>query len=315
MIRLDGFCTAAYWLDEGVELRMVDELGRAQTVAIRAGGALAFNTIGSRRCIGYRTPSGDRFGCPTEASASEGDQCTACFERTGMLACMRCTGERCRSARWRESCVQPRNHAVYIASYGAGLDADGRDFIKVGVARWERRRQRVGERGSRQALIVARADGLEARRLETMIARLDRTQPGAVFGARTGTPIRDRLSATQRTDAWAHPDDPALIQAELRRRLRQLHRRIVSPYWLPENEVEQLSLPALPQLHGTPRPIVLRGWVQLRGRVAALYGATAIIDSDAGERVALDLNNLCGFRLRTLDDAELVQAQLALRLG
>lgn len=314
MIRLDGFCTGTRWIDEVVELRLVDPLGRAHTATIRTGGMLGFDTIGSRRCTGYRTPSGDRFSCPTHGSAVEGDQCSACFERSGMLACMRCTGERCRSARWRLSCVQPLNHAVYLASYGAGLSADGRDFIKVGVARWERRRSRVAERGAREALVVARADGLEARRLETMIARLDRPDPGA-GGTIAGKQIRDRLSAVQRLDAWAHPDDPELIRAELRRRLRQLQRRLVSPYWLPDKEVEQLALPELPVLHPLARPLELRGWVRLRGRVASLYGTVAIIDTDANERVAVELRGLAGFTLRTLDDSELVQTQLAFELG
>jgi hypothetical protein len=308
MADLSGLCIGASYTPAGIRLYLA-EGSRSRSVLLSVGSELAFKASEQRFCVGYRIP-GARHACPDGAVAVSGPSCEACLTRSGLVPCMRCVGERCSAPLWRASCV-PKPTIVYLASFGGRR---GAGWMKVGVALESRAALRLSEQGARAALVVARADGLEARRLERQIELLDAGKHGRrnADGSEARR-VRDRLHQQQRLAAWKEPADVVILRAELRQKLDdELRRRIASPYWLP-TPVE-LELPELPQLGVDVRGVAAAG-LSLRGKVSALYGKTLVVAADTGETVALDANALTGYRLTSLEPGELGQAQLALALG
>ncbi|WP_217924712.1 DUF2797 domain-containing protein [Miltoncostaea oceani] len=257
------------------------------------GSHLSFRVFGPRRCIGYRAPDSPRLvPCPESSELLRGNQCEACVERAQLIPCLRCTGLRCSNPARRAECVQPENHAVYLASFGPGM-------MKVGVARWHRRRERLVEQGAAAALIVARDDGLLARRLEATIR---------AFG------VADRASNTERLSAMWCADDIASMRSELGLLAEGLRRRLTNTAWLPRPEI--VDLPPITQI-ASPAP-----WVHPRDQdvfeaeVIATAGQWVVIDR-FGAREALELVSLVGYAIQPEAEASAPAAehQMALPLG
>src|ERR1035437_9835934 len=164
---MDGHLTGVGWREKKLnfELRTPDD--KKSLVAVSVGDEVAIEVTRERSCIGYRAPdSGSLTPCPHGEKSISASQCLDCLTDAHILPCLRCTGERCANPLRRGDCVQPENHAVYLAAFGPGI-------FKVGVARWERRFERLAEQGARLALIVARDDGQQVRRVESQFRFAD----------------------------------------------------------------------------------------------------------------------------------------------
>jgi hypothetical protein len=308
-MELNGFCTGAWWQPGAIAVNFRTDAGDDVAVSREPGVELELAISDDRFCSGYRLPLQPvTIPCPHKAVASQGTQCEDCFKRTDLLHCMRCKGERCMSKQWWPDCKPAGSHAVYLANY-----ANGPGFMKIGVAKWDRRVERVSEQGAREALIIARADGLEARRLEAAIDRMDAKKRG-IEGITPADQrrIKDRLTQSQRLAAWQTPSDRDLLLGELYRRLAEIHRRIVNPFFLKIDDIEELDLPELPTLNPSPRMLHQLGGMKIRGTVDSIYAETLIIDADSGERLALDVKSLRGYKIRPLAQDEDPEDQLAL---
>lgn len=254
-----------------LELRS-ETSGEKDLLSLR--GAIDLRVGGPRGCVGYRAPGSPHLvACDQAVRPATGSQCERCAARAKMVACLRCTGLRCANPARRDSCVQPDNHAVYLASFGPGA-------IKVGVARWERRRARLIEQGALAALIVARDDGQQVRRLEATILG---------FGLADRSRGHDRLSSL-----WS-ADDPAALRSELAQVAGQLRRRLLSAPWLPE--AEAVSLPAVAQVGGPVPALRIHAPMPLSGPIITSAGHLLAFLRD-GAPQAVDLSALIGYTVQ-----------------
>jgi len=134
-----------------------------QLIDLSPGQEINFELSAQRWCVGFDEPGGTVGACPDRAPAKGGDRCEKCIDRTRLLPCLRCTGDRCGNPARRSNCVFS-DHYVYLACYGPQL-------FKVGVTRIERFQRRILEQGAWGAIAVAAAGGQEVRRIEYLIAR------------------------------------------------------------------------------------------------------------------------------------------------
>lgn len=249
-----------------------------------------FGVSGTRGCIGSRPPGAKSLlPCPDNVVGINTSQCKACADLAQLLPCHLCTGERCANPVRREHCVQPKNHAVYIASFGRGM-------LKVGVARWDRRVERISEQGARIALVVARDDGQSVRRVESAIKRCG---------------IKDRYSSSEKLVAYAKKATEKEMLAEIQQTLEEMHRRVEGA-WL--DETEQITT-SVGHLDSHSDLFDLYDGAALRGTVKQLFGTMLIITADNGSTVVLDGHDLTGWTLRDLEDHEMSSGQLTLELA
>lgn len=248
---------------------------------------LAFTLAGARRCVGYRAPGAKSLRpCPDNTLTSRASQCDACRQRALIIPCLHCTGLRCGNPERRPDCVQPLNHALYLASFGLGR-------IKVGVSRWERRQTRVRERGAQAGIVLARDDGQLIRRLETTIH---------AFG------IPDKTTIGEVLEGVGH-GDPAALTAQLLQIAERLRLRLPDEKWLAEPEVVDL-----PSQRPFPRPpVVLRAHPgeAIDGPVWGIYGQAVVFERD-GSLLAVDLASLVGFPIVDEVAGERTRFQMAL---
>lgn len=288
---MHGHCTGVGWSEGSLSFELRDRDEKSQR-ELRSGDELAIELVGSRQCIGYRPPEGGSLlACPGGADNLSSAQCPDCFEQARILPCLRCTGDRCNNPVRRKSCVVPENHAVYLASFGPGV-------VKVGVARWERRYERLAEQGARAAIVIARDDGQQVRRMESQYRSF-------IDG------VEDRLSPTEKLTAYTLAGSPEKLRKELAE-VFDLSKIRVLGQWL--NTPEPVELPLLPVLPTAPRLLRPGAGFRLRGTVFALCGQAIIIDSDTGERVALEASSLAGYELRALHTSEQGEGQLTMAL-
>jgi hypothetical protein len=286
---IEGLCTGC-GIREGrlfLEIRSEEK----KLWALEPGAELALATPEARRCIGYRPPGAPSLiPCPNEARGTSSAQCPECFGGQKILPCLRCSGERCHNPDRRGECVQPANHALYLASFGPGV-------LKVGVARWERRHERLAEQGALAGLILARDDGQQIRRLETQIKRAG---------------VRDRIPPTEKLRLLAQGFSRAEIETELAEAALGLRHRMRGA-WL--QDPEPVETAERPMLARGPRLIVPRPGLALRGRLEALVGQMLIVAADSEELLALEAGALVGYELRALERAERTSGQIALAFG
>lgn len=283
--------TGAGWREEGLslELRLAD--GEKELRSLQVGDELAFAINSSRRCIGHRPPGAESLlPCPDEVTGISSTQCPDCFEKALTLPCLRCTGERCRNPARRHSCVQPENHALYLASFAPGV-------LKVGVARWDRRVERLAEQGARAAIICGRDDGQMVRRAEAQIKRI------------SGIP--DRLQTTEKLRHLTVAGDTQKMEEEMIDVLAGLKRRMRAK-WI---EPERVALPQVEVLPVAPRLLDLKPGVTLRGEIEAISGQVALVRSDANELVAIEAPALAGYELEPLAAHQGSNGQLSLALA
>lgn len=235
---------------------------------------------GTRHCIGYRAPGAETLeACPDGNETDRASQCPECAELAQMRACHRCNGLRCSNPARRDTCVVADNHAAYLAAFAPGV-------IKVGVGRWNRRRMRVLEQGARAAIVIARDDGQQIRRLESAIALRG---------------IPDRLAPGERLRALGVDSDPDALRDDLEQVAAGFRRRLPWAKWL--RPTETLELPALPVFPASSRLLRPAPGEPLVGEVSALAGQFLILErSDAP--VAIELSSLVGYPVREVGRGE-----------
>jgi hypothetical protein len=288
---MNGHCTGVGWSDGQLNFELLDVDGEKRLVAISVGSEFAVQLLGERRCIGFRAPDAESLvPCPEKMSEISGSQCPDCFEKQQILPCLRCNGDRCSNPARRVSCVQPHNHAVYLASFGPGV-------VKVGVARWHRRFERLAEQGARAAIIIARDDGQQVRRVESQFR----------FAK-----IVDRVQASEKLRAYTQAGTPEKLREELLTVFAMTKFRIIGQ-WLKEAEV--VELPAIPLLDAAPRLLPPRAGFRIRGEVTAVCGQLLLIAADTGETVALEATSLVGYDVRALTSSEQGEGQMVLALA
>jgi hypothetical protein len=286
---MSNLCVDARWrAPDTLTLTMRNDRGQIREWPLEVGAEIAL-AADMRRCVGARLPGRSKLApCPSGQSLRRGSQCPACFARSALLPCLRCTGERCGNHLRRSRCIQPANHYLYLAIVAPGL-------TKVGVARVERIRERLGEQGVRNALGLARLDGREVRLWEHRISQLG---------------IRDRLPLPEKLHSWCDDAPHVQLAEELANTAATIARRLPGPFLETPLQLPQPPLPALERL-----PRLLRADdLSLRGTILALYGKTLIVQHEHGETVALDADALIGLELRTLDAEETAVGQMALQL-
>lgn len=282
---MKGLCTGSGW-HEGefsLEIRGEDKVRNP----FKVEETLSFVTDGPRACVGYRPPreTASLLPCPEEAEGKA--QCENCFRRAEILPCLRCDGERCRNPERRSSCVQPDNHAVYLASFG-------KDMLKVGVARWTRREERIREQGAPLALIIARDDGQMVRRVETAITKLG---------------IPDRYASSQKLSAlseWRWEEDD--LREELFSALALIRHRIRAP-WVDEPEI--ISFGNALRLDYRPPLLKAEAGTVVRGVLRGIQGQLLFIEGDEGI-FALEAGSLHGYHLRPAAEGEEIAGQTSL---
>ncbi len=295
-----GLCLNTWW-QPGALAMQLEAGGQREETALVQGDSIALAVMGPRMCVGYRPPQQpEQIPCPDQTIASgSGPQCLGCGAREAILPCMRCAGDRCYNPKRRQDCIQPKNHAVYIAAYAPQV-------LKVGVARWERRLERVIEQGARAAYVVGQADGLAARRLEWQISEVYRQRErealrrGDEDGVRRAKKLTDRLLPRTRLSAWAKNYDIAQLQGEIQQELQMLQTRVITPWWLPEPL--ELELPVIPTFYPVPTLIDSAEGLMLRGTIESIAGQIMIVRSDTGQLLALSGRALPGYFLRPLAD-------------
>lgn len=246
----------------------------------RVGDRLDLLICGTRHCIGYRAPGAETLEpCKQGNETGRSNQCSTCAELAQMRACHRCNGLRCSNPARRDSCVVAGNHAAYLAAFAPGV-------FKVGVGRWNRRRIRVIEQGARAAIVIARDDGQQIRRLESAIA-----QRG----------IPDRLAPGDRLRALAVDGDVASLQDDLEQIAAGFRRRLPWAQWL--RPTETLDLPPVPVFPAGSRLLRPAPGEPLVGEISAVAGQFLVLErSDAP--IALELSALVGYPVREVGRGE-----------
>lgn len=238
------------------------------------GDTIAWRLSGARRCIGYRAPSSPSLlPCP-DSNEGLGGQCEACLDRSKILPCLRCRGDICRNPARSTVCIQDGNHAVYLASFGHGQ-------VKVGVAAWSRRHERLAEQGARAGLIVGRSDGLRARRMEHSINR-------------SGIP--DRMSLAQHASALRDPATDAELVAELTQVAEGLKLRMGILPWV---GFEQVTMNVTPITDAIAMPV--EPGSSMHGTVLSHAGSIVTIERADGSHIVTDLKAIVGYELLPLD--------------
>ncbi len=245
---------------------------------VEVPAAIAWRVGVSRCCIGYRPPLGKTLHpCSENASGLPGSQCPVCAEEANLLPCLRCQGDRCRNPARRPDCVQPENHAIYLAAFAPGIH-------KVGVARWHRREARLREQGAAVGLIIGRTDGLLARRMETIVSKCGN--------------IVDRLSVRDHLRAATIESDHDALLAELRLKAQSLQRRLIQQPWL--TQMEEYTFPERQTLNHLPQLWSPGAESTLVGEVQGFIGQTMVVQPDGGALIAVDLPTLIGWHLQTV---------------
>lgn len=280
----NGLCTGAGWREDGLYLELRE--GEEKLLhPVRLGSRFAYEISAEPRCIGYRAPGASSLEpCPDRSEGAS--QCPECFKRAVILPCLRCDGSRCRNPERRDSCVRPLNHALYLAAFSMTT-------LKVGVARWERRAQRVSEQSARAALIIARTDGQTVRRWEQMIRS-------------SGVP--DRIQPKEKLAALIDDDPTVDLIAELKKKSESLKRRLPIE-WL--STVEEISPERIGSI-SNPRLTHPSSLGQISGEVTAVIGELITISSDLGEEISIEARALTGHSMRPFEIGDTAEGQLAL---
>jgi hypothetical protein len=283
---MQGICTGSGWRKGALHLEIRG--AEKSLIPLTPGAEFSMAVFGKRSCIGYRPPDASSLiPCPDKNDDISASQCPSCFERAKILPCLRCDGERCRNPDRRDFCVQPDNHALYLASFGPGV-------LKVGVARWERRLERVQEQGARAAVVVAREDGQIVRRVENQIKRIgipDRIAPGIKLDSLTKSGKRDQL------------------ESELLDALGKIRQR-VRANWV---DPEPLPLAAVEKLDFRPQQLYPANEFSLRGKITTTIGQMIIVSSP--ELFAIEASSLVGYHLGAAQASDPFSGQMAIPLS
>jgi hypothetical protein len=282
-----GLLTGSGWREDGFNLEFRNNQEK-NLITVELQEKISFQ-LGQRQCIGYRAPGMDSLKpCPENIIGINTSQCPQCFNKALLLPCLRCTGERCNNPARRKDCVKPYNHALYLASFAPGI-------IKVGVARWHRRLERLSEQGARAAIIIARDDGQIIRRNETQIKN---------FG------FYDRILTSKKLKYLQQYADNQELLKELLEAEQRLKRRMRAN-WLEEPEIIDLPEIEIPN-ESQPQLKKFSPGSTLRGTVIAIVGQGLIIETDNQEVIAIEPKTLTGYNFLALQENQGTDGQLSL---
>lgn len=294
---IQGLITGNSYQDDVLQLEVRGK-EKKYSVPLTIGDKINFAFDAKRKCIGYRKAegsSGSLLSCPNNVTGITSAQCPDCLGSAKILPCLRCTGEVCRNQVKRNFCVQPENHALYLAGFASGI-------IKVGVSRWPRRQQRLLEQGARCAIIVARDDGQMIRRYETQITS---------FG------FVDRLSSSEKLTYLSQNIAVDKLLEEIHEAYEKIRLRMRAP-WL--DELETIHLPEYPSIHGLEsaslwKPKDNPGRAVLKGEILHISGRLMILkDSQSDQPLVIDLKDAVGYEVSPALPEEQSSGQMQLSL-
>lgn len=258
-----------------------------QLIDLSPGREINFSLSAERWCVGFDEPAGTVGPCPAGALAKGGDRCEACMERTKLLPCLRCIGDRCGNPARRSDCVFT-DHYVYLAAYTPEL-------FKVGVTRIERFERRILEQGAWGGIAIAAAGGQEVRRLEYAISR-------------AGWPDRVQMLPLLADRPMPATEAEELLRLQARRIIQRLpDERIVADGPFVDHSA------GYPQLEGRTVRTLDPAIDPLAGTILGIRGGWLVLDA-AGETVAVSLRNLNGRELGHRDSPVVGPAQGALAI-
>ena len=253
-----------------------------QLVDLSPGREINFELSAQRWCVGFDEPAGTVGPCPDQALAKGGDRCERCADRTRLLPCLRCIGDRCGNPARRANCVFS-DHYVYLACYGT-------DLFKVGVTRIERFQRRILEQGALGAIAIAAAGGQEVRRIEYAISR-------------AGWPDRVNMLPLLNQEPVDQEQAEELLRLQARRIIQRLpEERIVSdgPFVYVADHY--------PVVDGmTPRTLDPEN-DPLAGKILGIRGGWLLLQAGQ-ETVAVSLRNLNGREIKARESSVVGPAQ------
>lgn len=253
-----------------------------QLVDLSPGREINFTLSPERWCVGFDEPGGTVAPCPDQALAKGGDRCEKCTDRTRILPCLRCKGDRCGNPARRAGCVFS-DHYVYLACYGE-------DLFKVGVTRIERFPRRILEQGAWGAIAIAAAGGQEVRRIEYAISQAGWPDRVNMLPLLTQEPVSDKQTQE-------------LLRLQARRIAQRLpDERIVSdgPYVYVAKHYPRVS-------GMTPRTLDPER-DPLAGTILGIRGGWLLLQAGE-ETVAASLRNLNGREIKARESSVLGPAQ------
>jgi hypothetical protein len=291
-MNINGLITGSSYQDG--QLRIEWRGDKKETSAINIGDEIRLRFISGRECIGYRSgDAGSLLDCPDKQTSMTTSQCPECLQRAKIIPCLRCDGEVCRNPSKRDFCVQPDNHALYLASFAPGV-------IKVGVSRWSRRQERLLEQGAKRAIVIARDDGQMIRRHEKMINK---------FG------YPDRLSSQEKLRYLGRVNPVSELDDELIDAYEKIKPRMYAP-WIEQPEL--VDLPEQKQIEGLEFAQLWRPNKEklhsLVGEVKAVVGRLVILNDDNPQPFAIDVKDLVGYRVEMAGDDAKTGGQMQLSL-
>ena len=297
-MKFHGLITGNSYQDDQLNIEVRAE--EKQSLALVEGDRIELEFSPSRECIGYRSSEKEGSSlleCPEAVVGITSSQCENCLGRANILPCLRCTGDVCRNAAKRDFCIQPDNHALYLASFASGV-------IKVGVSRWERRTQRLLEQGAKTAIIVAQNDGQMIRRYEALITK---------FG------YIDRLTSSEKLGYLSRSASTEELLVELHQALDTIRLRM-NATWIEPEVIELPDYPSIPGLEfsklwkpnkkGDSASILKAEIVNITGRLLILKD----LDANNQQPIAVDVKDLVGYRVQPASEDSYTSGQMQLSL-
>ena len=237
-----------------------------------------------RRCIGHRTDLGEWSLCSTGLPLLDDDvQCYRCGRDEFYQCRALCQGDECNpSSPKAEKLCSPPNTTVYLTIVAGQL--------KVGVSlnffrRWL-------QQGSEIGVVIAKGPGLEARRYEKAIGRLE----GIVMSVRTNRKINHLKPTSSFTE----------LKKQLLEAL-EIIKEVEVPEEVTRLEVNPDEIVNLAPYYGELEklesvPIILTKKDKLFGGTIIGQKGSFLVLQDGKTPIAINLNFLMGFDIEFLDE-------------
>jgi len=254
---------------------------------LKAGSPLSFEVQRGRYCVGYTTAASKNVKrairietwkaftpCPFGAQIRTGIKCPSCYETDTVKACLICDGSECLADPVRQEHCHHATAFAYLATFDPHK-------VKVGVAHGSRLPQRWIEQGANLAKRIVVGNGIQVRKIETLIHQsLD---------------VLTGLRADEKVDTlWQHqPEQEAhalrRVEATIRDRFPDL------PFY--EDPLHDLNdVYRLPELHRRPITLKVRRNLRIAGTILGVKGPLLLMSLDDAPYV-LNLKRLIGRKL------------------
>jgi hypothetical protein len=301
---MDGQLVSAveWWKDAGrwtCSLISYDD-GYYQTW-LKPGSALSFEVQRGRYCVGYTTAAPKDASrsirieawkafapCSFNARIHKGIKCPTCYETDAVKACLICDGSECLADPERQEHCHRATAFTYLATFDPYK-------VKVGVAHGSRLPQRWIEQGANLAKRIVVGNGIQVRKIETLIHQ--------ALDVLTG------LRADEKIDTlWRH--QPAREAQALHRVEATIRDRFPDfPFY--EDSLHDLdAVYRLPALHRRPITLKIKRNLRITGTILGVKGPLLLVSLD-GSPYVLNLKRLIG-RSIVFKDIDAMNIQTAL---